>query len=133
MKDSSKEFREEVLNSVQNRGKGDVADAIGMPDEKDYETLLRIIQRYERTHPGELSFVVKTARDEFKAGIYGKRLTWDGGAIISKEMNVHYRFELPVGLGRVIEEVFPSMFRSKKHLHWFIKNFPALTITGENK
>lgn len=129
-KDETKNFREDLLSAVDNR-KGDIADAIGMPDQKDYEVLSRIIQQYNRTHPGVLAHTVKTARDEFEQGIYSKRLTWEGDAVVGKQMNVTYAFELPVDLGRAIEEVFPSMFRSKKHLRWFRKNFPALTISGK--
>lgn len=130
MKDNSRKFREEILSSVQNR-KGDVADAIGMPDDEDYRNLVRIIQRYNRTHPGVLDYTIKTARDEFQQGIYANRLVWQGDAVVGKQNNIVYAFELPVELGRAIEEVFPSMFRSKKHLRWFRKNFPRLTISGK--
>lgn len=127
-KDNSK-FREEILGAVQNR-KGDVADAIGMPDEQDLEVLTRIIQRYDKTHPGILNYTVNTARSEFKAGIYGDRLIRDGEAVVARGVNATYVLELPVELGKAIEEVFPSMFRSKKHLQWFRNNFPGLTISG---
>lgn len=131
MKDTGKEFREQIMGAVQNRGKGDVADAIGMPDEKDYEILLKIISKYEQKNPGEIVAVVSQARAEFKAGVYGKRLEWDGGAIVGKNLNIHYRMELPVGLGNAIEKIFPSMFRSKKHLRWLCEKFPQLTIAGK--
>lgn len=131
MQDNRK-FREELLSAVDNR-KGDIADAIGMPDEKDYEVLLRIIQRYERTHPGVLAHTVNTAREEFRAGRYGKRLVFDNKALVSKQGNITYDFELPEDLYRAIEQVFPSMFKSKKHFQWFKKNFHRLTIAGSDK
>lgn len=131
-KDETKKFREDLLGAVHNR-KGDIADAIGMPDEKDYEVLLRIIQRYEKTHPGVLRHTVETARAEFKQGVYGKRLLWEGEAVVSKKGNFTYDFELPEDLYHAIEQVFPSMFKSKKHFRWFKKNFVKLTIAGADK
>lgn len=130
-KDNTKKFREELLGAVDNRNKGDIADVIGMPDEKDLETLTRIIRHYEKTHPGVLAHTVKTARDEFRAGTYGNRLAFEGDAVVSKQMNAVYAFELPADLGHAIEQVFPSMFKSTKHLRWFRKNFPQLTISGK--
>lgn len=130
MKDPNSKFRGELLDSVAKR-KGDIADAIGMPDQKDYETLLRIIQRYNQTHSGVLQHTINEARREFQAGVYGKRLLWDNNAITSKESNMIYAFELPVELYQAIEQVFPSMFKSKKHLTWFKKNFVKLTIAGK--
>jgi hypothetical protein len=133
MADDTKKFREDILDAVHNRKGGDIADAIGMPDEKDLQVLTRIINRYEKTHPGVLAHTVNTARKEFKAGIYGKRLAEHNGgeAIVAEGTNTVYALELPEDLGRAIEEVFPSLFRSKKHLHWFRQNFPGLTISGQ--
>ena len=88
-KDNSRQFREDLLSAVHNR-KGDVADAIGMPDEYDLEVLTRIIKRYDQTHPGIINWTVSTAREEFNNGIYGKRLAWEGEAIVGKELNVKY-------------------------------------------
>jgi type III secretion system FlhB-like substrate exporter len=114
---------------VDNR-KGDVADAIGMPDEKDLETMMRIINRFKKTHPGILEHTVKNAREEFSQGKYNKNLVWKDKTLVNEGSNMTYDFELPVELYQAIEQVFPSMFKSKKHYHWFKKNFYGLTIKG---
>lgn len=130
-KDNSKQFREDLLHTVNTRGGQDVADAIGMPDDKDYETLVRIIQRYEKKFPGRLRHTITEARNEFKAGTYGSSLmSSEGQAVISRDSNMTYDFELPEDLYRAIEQVFPSMFVSKKHFRWFKKHFRQLTISA---
>ena len=130
MDEGVKRFQEDIVSAVENR-KGDIADAIGMPDEEDLKVLTRIIKHYDKTHPGVLAHTVNTARQEFASGTYGNRLHWDKEAVVSKKTNNVYAMELPVDLGQAIEAVFPSMFRSKKHFRWFRDNFPGLTISGK--
>ena len=125
------EFQKELLDTVANRGKGDIADAIGMPDQQDYETLKSIIQKYEKAHPGEIAFYVNLGRSQFEAGRYGRNLRWKGEAEVNKDSRARLVLELPPNLGAAIETVFPSMFRSKKHLRWFTEKFPFLTISGK--
>jgi hypothetical protein len=127
------EYKDDLLNSVRTSGKADVADAIGMPDEKDLETLSRIIKRFERTHPGWIAYHLQTGRRDYELGIHHRKQTWDasGRALISKDSNMAYVFELPGELHSAIEKVFPSMFRSKKHLAWFKRNFIKLTVAGK--
>jgi hypothetical protein len=129
-KDKAKQFRQDLLNTVNTRGKGDVADAIGMPDDQDYDTLVRIFRRYEKKFPGRLRHTLEEARQEFISGTYGTRLMTDHKALVNKESNMTYELELPEELYRAIEQVFPSMFVSKKHFGWFKKKFAQLTIAA---
>lgn len=120
------------MDVVSNR-KGDVADTVGMPDEKDYQDLLRIIQRYEKRNPGKIAYTLKQARRDLELGRYSKSILWKGDAVVNKDSNMIWAFELPADLHAKIEKKFPSMFRSKKHLRWFKKNFYKLTISENRK
>jgi hypothetical protein len=125
------DFRSELLGELSSHRKGDVADAIGMPDQQDYETLLGIIAAYERKNPGYLAWHVSAARAAFIEGTYGKNIAWKGQAEVNKDSRMRLALDIPEGLGQAIEKVFPSMFRSKKHLRWFCQKFPGLTISGK--
>lgn len=124
-------FQNQLLNELNNRGKGDIANAIGMPDEQDYETLLKIIKRYERKHPGYLQYHVETIRKFFNEGKYGGNVRFRGQAEVNKYSRMRHAVDLPMDLGMAIEKVFPSMFRSKKHLRWFCQKFPGLSVSGK--
>ena len=125
------DFKSDLLGAVNNRGKDDVADAIGMPDQQDYETLLSIIQKFEARHPGLIKAALYAGRRDYESGVHRRKQIFTGKATISKDNNMVYVFELPAQLYLAIERVFPSMFRSRKHFASFKKNFYKLTI-GEN-
>lgn len=129
------DFKSDFLAAVDDNGKGDVANAVGMPDDKDYEVLLRIIQKYQKLRPGYLEQAVANGRADYGRGIHHKKQIFDksGRAVISKDSNMVYVFELPADLVRAIERFFPSMFKSKRHFAWFKKNFYKLTIGGTDK
>lgn len=120
------DFSEELKNTVSNRSKGDIADAIGMPDEQDYQNLLTIIKTFERKNPGVLKYTVEESRKDFAAGRYGNAKH----SLVNKDSGQRLALEIPEGLYFAIQEIFPSMFRSKKHLRWFTRKFPGLTISG---
>jgi hypothetical protein len=124
------DFKSELLGEVSNRGKGDVADAIGMPDQTDYDNLVRIIEHYRRLRPGFLEQHIATVRAEFSAGKYGGNLAFKNEAEVNKDSHMRLALDIPEDLGRAIEKLFPSMFRSKKHLRWFCQKFPYLTVSG---
>lgn len=135
------EFKDELLKSVAGRGKGDIADAIGMPDQADYENLARIIAIYKKkrfpvvvagktvhvTGAVMIQHSLAQARHQYYLGIHGK----NKHSLVNKDSGTRYALELPADLYYAIEAMFPSMFRSKKHLRWFCKKFPGLTIAGE--
>lgn len=136
------DFQKDLLKEVANRRKGqDLADAVGMPDQQDYEVLIRIIQRFKRTTfpievSGKLVYVsgaaliqnsLAMARHDYHRGIHGK----NKHSLVNKQSGTRYALELPGDLYRAIETIFPTMFRSKKHLRWFCKMFPELTVSGK--
>jgi len=125
------DFKSELLGEVGNRGKSDVADAVGMPDDQDYETLVSILKQYEKRRPGFLAQHIAMARREFASGTYGSKLLFKGEAEVNKASHMRLALDIPEDLGMAIEKVFPSMFKSKKHLRWLCKNFPGLTISGK--
>ena len=125
------DFESELLGEVNNRGKADIADAIGMPDQSDYENLSRIIAHYRKLRPGFLEQHMAAVRREFNSGRYGTNLRTRGQAEVNKDSRMRFAVDIPQDLGRAIERIFPSMFRSKKHLRWFTRKFPGLTISGK--
>lgn len=123
--------RAQHIQALVDNRKGDIADAIGMPDEQDYEVLADIIRKYERRNPGLIQATLKAGRHDYEQGIHSSSKLWKGDTIVNEDSNMRYVFELPEGLVQAIEAVFPSMFRSKKHFGWFKKQFPKLTIKGD--
>lgn len=125
------DFKSDLITEVRNGGKGDIADAIGMPDQQDYEVLLKIIQKFEVRYPGLLKASLESGRRDYEAGVHRRKQIFTGKTTVNESSNMVYVFELPAQLYLAIEKIFPSMFRSKKHFNWFKKNFYKLTI-GEN-
>jgi len=123
-------FKDELLREVDSKGRSDIADAIGMPDQQDYGTLVTLLQQYEKKRPGFLAAHIAAARQEFANGTYGKNLAFKNEAEVNKDSHMRLALDIPEDLGMAIEKVFPSMFRSKKHLRWLCRKFPNLTITG---
>lgn len=123
------DFQKDLLSSVQTE-KGDIADAIGMPDEQDLQVLTRIVKRFEATHPGLIKASLQAGRRDYELGVHRGKKTWTGKATISNKSNMVYAMELPAGLQMAIEKIFPTMFRSKRHFAWFKKHFQQLTIDG---
>lgn len=127
------DFRTELLGAVRDRGKGDIADAIGMPDDLDLEVLRKIVQKFEAKYPGHIRACLQAGRRDYELGVHRRKQIFTGKALVSKESNMTYVFELPANLYFAIEKVFPSMFKSKKHFAWFKQQFHQLTIGGDKK
>jgi hypothetical protein len=127
------DFKLDLLGAVTNRGKADIAEAIGMPDEQDYEVLLKIIQKFEAKHPGLIKATLEAGRQDYYGGAHRGKGIWTGRTTVNKDSNMTYVFELPANLYYAIERIFPSMFRSKKHFAWFKKNFYKLTVGGSQR
>ena len=125
------DFQSDLLGAVSKKGKGDIADAIGMPDQQDYEVLVKILNTYEKKRPGFLKQHIATVRSEFNSGRYGSNFRSKGQAEVNKDSHMRFVLDIPEDLGQAIEAAFPSMFRSKKHLRWFARKFPALTVSGK--
>lgn len=108
----------------------DLADAIGMPDATDKENIQKIILKYEEEHPGFIKHARDSAREELLDKKFGT--TNDSrsktGTSIAGGANMRLQLELPGDLYNAIEAYIPTMFREKKHYHWFLKNFPELLV-----
>lgn len=100
----------------------DLATAIGMPDDEDYEFIKRRIQQYEKMHPGELAANRREALEAKKiAGKnkYGQK-TDDG---------MRHALVLPTELYLFFKKYYPSIIgpsRSKRHVAWLLRKFPIL-------
>ena len=102
----------------------DVADAVGMPTTWDRENLHKIIISFEKKNPGMIQYTVKEAKDDFRSQGGNKQKFGE----VNKSAKGRVLLELPEELHLQLEECLPSVFRSKQHLAWFIKNFPSLLI-----
>lgn len=136
------DFNEDLLNAVDKRH-GDVADVVGMPDDKDYTRLLKIINKFrderffdpetEESVTGEqlIKHSLEQGRRDYETGTYRKYKMYAGKNLVNKDSNTVYVAELPEELFMRIEKTFPTMFKSKKHLSWFKKNFSKLMLENE--
>jgi hypothetical protein len=134
------DFKSDLLGAVGSRGNGDIADAIGMPDQQDYEALLKIINKFQSERfwdednqcyvtGGYLTeYALKQARMHYQNGIHAHKKH----SLVNEASGMRYGLELNGILMTRIERVFPSMFRSKKHLRWFTRKFPGLTVSGKS-
>lgn len=95
-----------------------LGDMIGMPDDVDKEHIKKMLNSYDKKHPGEIVFHRNTARDN----------QWNDFNVIDKQSNRRYLMELPPELFNSLEEYIPTLFREKKHFAWFCNNFPDLLI-----
>jgi hypothetical protein len=123
MKDQS-DFVKDVSKAADKAGNvKTLGSAIGLPDNGDKEIIRKFLVQYEKAHPGEIKF----HRDAARARIVesGKSTEF---AIVDKDSNRRYMFELPVGVGQFLEKSYPLMFRDKQHFAWFCKNFQELMI-----
>lgn len=102
----------------------DLADMVGLPTQNDKEKIQRLILRYERNHPGYiLHGIQEVRREHFEQG--GRKQKYGE---VNKSAQGRILLELPEDLGKQITDVAPFVFKDKKHLRWFIKNFPELLI-----
>lgn len=97
----------------------DIGDAVGMPDDADRDYIRKLIDDFERAHPGE----IKLHRDG--ASEHLKQLRTD---VVGKKSGRRYAMELPEPLGLAMERYIPTLFRSKKHFRWLRKNFKELFL-----
>lgn len=101
-----------------------LGDAIGMPDNVDRERIRRIILKYEKKYPGQITYTRDVAKRDFQE--QGGRKA-DFGEV-NKQAQGRIIFELPEELHRQLEEYIPTLFREPKHFRWFVKNFKELMV-----
>lgn len=117
-----------MLGAMDKKTYQTLGDAIGMPDDEDKQNIRRIINRYEKKHPGEMKTLIEYAQAHSAAfdNEFGL-VSGKGGTGVSSN-GVRYLMELPPGLHAKLEMYLPTLFREKKHFQWFVKNFPELLI-----
>jgi hypothetical protein len=103
-----------------------LGDALGMPSEADREFLRHLILKFEREHPGEIKAMRDGGRELLKInGAFNGRQKF---GVTGKQANMRMMFNLPPILFGQIERYFPTMFREKKHFHWFCKHFKEMAL-----
>jgi hypothetical protein len=101
-----------------------LADAVGMPDDQDKARIRQILMTFDKKHPGQIFHTVQKAREDFRA--QGGDVAKYG--LVNKQASGRTLFELPEALVGEIETEYPTMFREKKHFHWFVRHFKELLI-----
>ena len=103
-----------------------LGDAIGMPTEADKAFIRKLLVEYDKEHPGQ----IKAYRDDGKReleinGTFNGRQKF---GVTGKQASMRMIFNLPPGLARAIEAQYPTLFRSKNHFRWFVRNFKELLV-----
>lgn len=99
----------------------DIGDAVGMPDEEDRQQVQKIIDDFEKKHPGE----IKLHRDEAIEHLKEIKAT---NGVLDKKSGRRYALEIPEPLFYSLEIYIPTLFRSQKHFKWLRRNFKYLFL-----
>lgn len=105
----------------------DLGDAIGMPTEADKRFIRKLILAYDRKHPGWIKATIDQARNDQRENSTAFNDKTRFG-LVDKQSSRRHLFELPEELYLEIERYFPTMFYTRSHFHWFVKNFPELLL-----
>lgn len=137
MTDKQADFARDFRNAAKAAGHvKTLGDAIELPDQEDWNNIVRIINRYRKESIkiyGEdvLIKIISDAKKEHAlAGNRYERYSSEY-QLVNKDSNLRHIFELPPALVRMIESVYPVMFSSKKHFAWFARNFKELRIADK--
>lgn len=107
-------------NTLAKKGKKELGkDITDMPDAWDVKNIQTLIDTYEKAYPGRLGRMAQDYKVELALSGRSK----DYG-LISKDSDMRTAFWLPEDLQQVIEAAYPSLWTNKRHLAWFVKNFP---------
>lgn len=106
-----------------------LAEMKGLPTQQDKERIQRILLRYEKKYPGRILHTVREAQSEHRAE--GNETAKAKYGVVNQQAHGRVLFELPEDLGNQIIEVAPFVFKNKKHLAWFAKNFKELLIPAK--
>lgn len=126
-------FAKDFLTEAQKKGVKSLAGAVGMPDKDDFDNICNMIAIYRKKSVEEYGYdilvwcVADAKRDkEQSGGKYESKAK--GFNLVNKDSNMRYHFELPDTFVAMIQRVYPLMFSSTEHYHWFTKNFRELMI-----
>ncbi len=105
----------------------DIADVLDAPTVQDRDRIKRIILDYEKKNPGQIMYTVMQAKqDQRDNSTVSLDMTKHG--LVNKQAGRRHLLELPEPLVTRIQRSYPTMFSSRKHLAWFIKQFPQLLL-----
>ena len=91
----------------------------GDPDEWDRKNIQNFIDLFERAFPGQIAKL----KSDYAVELALSGRTKDFSEI-SKASEMRLSMWLPGGLQEVLEQAYPSIWTNKKHLSWFLKEFP---------
>lgn len=129
-RDFAKDF---ASNAVKNGGFKNLGDAIELPDKEDWDNIVRIINNYRKDsiiRYGKdilVECIADARKEHLMAGAKYGRLSKEF-QLVNKDSNMRHIFEFPESFVHAIESVYPVMFTSTKHFHWFCRNFKQLAI-----
>lgn len=122
-----------IAEAKKNGGFKSIGAAVGMPDNEDWDNIIKIIKVYRAESVKRFGFdiladCINSARKE--AAQYGGKYEnkAKGFNLVNKDSNMRYHFELPETFVHVIERAYPTMFTSREHYAWFCKHFKELMI-----
>jgi hypothetical protein len=132
-KDPQSSFAEDFNKESATTGLRDLGDAVGMPDEGDWKNIVNMIAVYRKASIAKFGYdkltdCIVNAKKEYEelGGKYDSIAR--GFNLANKQSNMRLHFEFPQDFLLYIEQGYPTLFRSKKHYHWFCKNFKELMI-----
>lgn len=104
-----------------------MATSVGLPDDRDIENIKAAMRQYNTVRPGEIQAHIKKAKKEQQmlANEDGSNMRFG-----ESKNKAYFRRSLtmPIGLYRMIDDAYPLMFTDKRHLHWFMRNFPMFNV-----
>lgn len=89
------------------------------PDEWDVKNIQVLIGSYEKAYPGRLKRMYHDMKIEYAAS--GR----DEYGVVAGQSDSRLAMWMPEDLQEALERVYPSIWTNKKHLIWFLKNFPT--------
>jgi len=118
------------------------SDIVGMPDEWDKENIRRIIKNFSEekfsfteedgsvtTMTGE-AWIVSEVEDAKESHRQGLDPINEHG-LKSKDSDMRVATAMPNVLWARISEAYPTLFKDRKHLTWFVKNFKMFQVPNK--
>ena len=130
MKDKQADFSKEARAEATRLGHFKTfGDDMPLPDQKDWENIVRLINKYRRESVQQYGFdilidCISNAKKEHAMAGHGSDFL-----VVNKDSNMRHIFEFPESFVIAIQRVYPVMFTSKKHFAWFCRNFGELMLS----
>ncbi len=117
------------------------SDIVGMPDSWDKKNIQALVDTFSKTtftipgDDGEPSITI-TGAEWIRQGLIEARerhqtegtLKGNDFGVKSKDMDMRVMCTVPKPLQMKLIQGYPSLFKDKKHLLWFARNFKMFTI-----